>query len=762
MSDLADLLEIEKSFLSRRILAELKKREFEKHILSLQNFVESIIEVFNLGLMNFEKRGNRKKNVEKSISEAIKKAGEFNFSRELLLVVLEKYFFSVKLIIENSEFSENIKKQMTSKSREYFESMEISLSIEILNETGNSIKNEFAEESQNLPEASYDQIKSILEFLPDATFAIDMNKKVIAWNKRMEELTKIKKEEIIGKNEYEYAIPFYGEPCCTLIDFLNDTKCELEKERYTNFRRVGTTLYAETFAPNLYGGKGAYLWLNASVLYDGQKNRVGSIESIRDISHLKQAEEALKKSENRFRFLAENASDIIYLFKFFPERTLEYLSPSFDKITGYSSKDYGKDPSIVTKLIYPEHEDEIMKIADKYTDFFIPLTYKIYKKDGTVVWLEHLNHPVYENDKFVGIMGIARDITLRKQMEEKIRHMGFHDTLTGLYNRRYFEEQLEHSSAGRKYPIGLIIFDVNGLKFVNDSFGHPTGDKMLIAASDVLNNSFRKEDIIARIGGDEFAVLLTGCTKAIIEETLKRIETNLEKLDTANIKLPLSLSYGYALKMDKKMTASDFFREADDMMYKKKIHEQKSTRNSIINFLSDLIEKRKEANAVETEKAIKLTEAIADQLSFTPEHKDLLVLLARFHDVGYVTIENSLLTKPGTLSTEEIEEIRKHTETGYRISAVTSELNKISDWILKHHEWWNGKGYPAGLKETEIPLEARIIAVIAAFMSMTTDKPYRKAMRCEKAISEILSKVGTQFDPELVKKLIPILKEFCN
>lgn len=733
---------------------ELNEKRVKKYIPSHQSFTEDFIGIFNRGLTSYESNKEIKV-INQTVSKSYQKAKKYNLPPILLIFILEKYIVIIEKIINNLELPGTQKEALSNVSREFHEMLETKIILKISEKSG------AAKKGIKILESSYDQIKSILEFLPDATFAIDMQRTVIAWNKRMEEITGITKEEIIGKNGYEYAIPFYGERCCTLIDFLNDSGCELEKGRYNNFRRVGGTIYAETFAPNLNKGKGAHLWLNASILYDGQKNRVGSIESIREISHIKKAQEDLERSERRFRFLAENASDIIYLYRISPEKKLEYLSPSFEKIIGYSTTNYQDDPSFAAKLIYPEHEERIIKMADESADFSAPLTYRIIKKDGNQVWLEHLHHPIFEKGKFVGVMGIARNITLRREMEERIKYMGFHDTLTGLYNRRFFEEQLEHFSAGRKYPIGLIIFDVNGLKIVNDSFGHSVGDQMLVAAANALNNSFRKEDIIARIGGDEFAVLLTGCDNSIIEETLKRVDENLKKIDISNIRLPLSISYGFALKMDKKMSASSFFKEADDMMYKKKILEKKSSRDIIINSLANMVEKKKSVNILNSRKNLVLVKSIAKELGFSTKQEEALLLLAKFHDVGYVAIDSSLLSKCGTLSREEIKEIRRHTETGYRISAVTNELNEISDWILKHHEWWNGNGYPSGLKGKEIPLEARIISIIAAFISMTTDKPYRKAFDCDKALQEIEDKSGIQFDPELVQKLLPILKNFC-
>jgi HD-GYP domain-containing protein (c-di-GMP phosphodiesterase class II) len=136
-----------------------------------------------------------------------------------------------------------------------------------------------------------------------------------------------------------------------------------------------------------------------------------------------------------------------------------------------------------------------------------------------------------------------------------------------------------------------------------------------------------------------------------------------------------------------------------------------------------------------------------------------LRLLAQFHDIGKVGVPDSILFKKGSLSKAEYSIMQRHCEIGHRIALSAPELVLIADWILKHHEWWNGEGYPLGLKGDEIPLECRILALADAYDAMTSDRPYRKAMSHEEAVSEIKRHAGTQFDPNLVPRFLEILDE---
>jgi len=133
-----------------------------------------------------------------------------------------------------------------------------------------------------------------------------------------------------------------------------------------------------------------------------------------------------------------------------------------------------------------------------------------------------------------------------------------------------------------------------------------------------------------------------------------------------------------------------------------------------------------------------------------------LRLLAQFHDIGKVGIPDRILFKPGRLTFEEFKEMQRHSEIGHRIAQSAPDLLPIADHILRHHEWWNGQGYPLGLKENDIPLECRILAIADAYDAMTSNRPYRKAMSQEQAFNELMANSGLQFDPKLVPIFVKV------
>lgn len=154
-----------------------------------------------------------------------------------------------------------------------------------------------------------------------------------------------------------------------------------------------------------------------------------------------------------------------------------------------------------------------------------------------------------------------------------------------------------------------------------------------------------------------------------------------------------------------------------------------------------------------------LASKLAESIGMSDNEIKDMSLLGQFHDIGKVGISDAILFKPGKLNEEEALEMRRHTEIGYRIALSSPDLMHISDWIFKHHEWWNGEGYPFGLKGEDIPIQCRIVAIVDAYDAMTNDRPYRKALEKKTAVAELKRCAGIQFDPILVDKFIDILNK---
>lgn len=355
------------------------------------------------------------------------------------------------------------------------------------------------------------------------------------------------------------------------------------------------------------------------------------------------------------------------------------------------------------------------------------------------------------------IFAFISDITERKRMEEKLRFLSWHDHLTGLYNRAYFEQEM-YSLNSSLYPVGIVVCDVDGLKLVNDTLGHKKGDELLLAAADSIKKTFNSGELVARIGGDEFAVLITNTNPEAVKQLNDKIHSTIAMYNTLHPDMHLSISAGYAVTDNPDNNIDEIFKEADNNMYREKLNHGQSARSTIVQTLMKALEARDFITEGHTERLQKIVLGMAAYLGW-PNHKATeLRLLAQFHDIGKVGIPDRILFKTGPLNEEERKEMERHSEIGYRIAQAVPDLVLIADWILKHHEWWNGEGYPLGLSGNDIPFECRILAICDAYDAMTSDRPYRKAMSYEAAMNELQNCAGRQFDPDLVKCFIDYME----
>lgn len=401
---------------------------------------------------------------------------------------------------------------------------------------------------------------------------------------------------------------------------------------------------------------------------------------------------------------------------------------------------------------------EIATIGARATHWLgVPLKTAAHKVFGVMTVLTYADNEKYtEKDQDV-LTFVSNQVAMaieRKQAEEETRYLGMHDILTGFFNRAYFEEELKRFQDGRYMPITILMCDIDGLKLVNDTFGHDAGDQLLIATSRLIRHAVRQGDVAARIGGDEFAIILPRADELIAQSICKRIRTQIERYNESNGGVPVSVSLGYAVKRDKGVTMQDLLKDADNRMYREKLHHSQSARSAIVQTVMKLLEERDFDTEEHAERLQDMTTTLARRLKLVEPRIGDIRLLAKFHDIGKIGIPDHILLKPGPLTEEERKEMRRHCEIGYRIAQSSGDLLPIADWILKHQEWYNGGGYPLGLSGADIPLECRILAVCDAYDAMTSDRPYRKAISHEAAISELKRCAGAQFDPQLVETFI--------
>jgi len=351
---------------------------------------------------------------------------------------------------------------------------------------------------------------------------------------------------------------------------------------------------------------------------------------------------------------------------------------------------------------------------------------------------------------------LKAEVAERKAAEEKMRYLSMHDTLTGLYNRTFFEEEMRRLEE-KFVNMGLIMCDVDGLKLINDSMGHDKGDSLLISTANLIKSCFSSSEVVARVGGDEFAILLPEASQQILEYNYEKLQEQALSLNKSSHEFPLSLSIGFAFRTDTNTSLNNLYIEADNNMYREKLYRSQSTRSAIVQTLMKALEARDFITEGHAERLQIMVADLGAAMGLPPKSIVDLRLLAQFHDIGKVGLRDRILFKQGSLSHDERLDMQRHSEIGHRIALASPDLMHIADWVLKHHEWWNGQGYPLGLSGEEIPLQCRILAIADAYDAMTSDRPYRKAMSHEEAIAELGRCAGMQFDPELVEKFTSVL-----
>ncbi|MCE5329432.1 diguanylate cyclase [bacterium] len=478
---------------------------------------------------------------------------------------------------------------------------------------------------------------------------------------------------------------------------------------------------------------------------DSNKTLTAKILELNDKQ--KKSEELFKKNVNDYRALFENSLDGIY--KSTVDGKYIDANPALVRMLGYDSKEELLSKNIPNQIYFSKKYRPSPKNRNKIFET------QLKKKDGNLIWVEISSRVIYEKEKPACYEGIVRNITERKKSEEKIIYLSFHDILTGLYNRAYFEEEIKRLNTQRQLPLSFIIADINNLKVVNDAFGHLEGDKLIVKVAEMLKAFCRNEDAVSRWGGDEFTVLLPKTSKEDAEEIANRIKN--VTVSTSKQEIPLSISIGHATKEKMDQDFQNVIKEAEDNMYRHKLIERKSIYSSITSSLERTLYEKSLETRDHAERLKKLSQAIGKAIGLPDNIMDELSLLSALHDIGKIAISEEIITNGRKLTENEWAIIKKHPEIGYNICESNPQLVHIAEGVLGHHEWWDGKGYPQGLRGENIPVISRIISIADAYDVMIRGRTYKKAVTQKEAIKELKRCSGTQFDPKLVDIFINVV-----
>ena len=479
---------------------------------------------------------------------------------------------------------------------------------------------------------------------------------------------------------------------------------------------------------------------------------------ITDVGEIKEKEKEIEFQKN----ITRQIMDILPGMIFCKDRNGKYI---------YANKEY-RDfyqkqgiESIIGKNDYEINVDEkqvkeFLEQDKRITSLKENVRREVVLDDGDKeVVKEVVKMPLLDiNGNVKGIIGRALDISENKRAQSRLEYLSYTDILTGTKNRTFFEESEGEFNKKENFPLGVIMGDVNGLKLVNDTLGHNEGDKLLKAVAKVLKEVCGERGRVFRFGGDEFIITIKNTSLKYCEELVYKIYERCKEhnSDLFNI----SIALGAAMKYNNNKDIYQVVKEAEDKVYRKKLLQNRSIKSSVLNSLKIGLGLRSVETEQHTERVMVNVIQVGEKLGLERSVIDELTIAAELHDIGKIGVSERILLKPGPLTEEEYEIMKTHSEKGYRIVMASSELKNIAESVLYHHERWDGKGYPIGLKGEEIPLLARIINVCDSYDVMTNTRVYnKKAKSKEEAIKELRRCSGTQFDPKIVDIFINILLE---
>lgn len=452
----------------------------------------------------------------------------------------------------------------------------------------------------------------------------------------------------------------------------------------------------------------------------------------------------LKKENTELQRFLSVTRDLFCVFTYSGQ--IVAVNASWKETLGYS------DSRLVGRNIF-----EIIAKEDLYaTKFAISESVKVGEMEKFINRLISSDGEVRYFEWRVKIFGnriyaAGRDITDLMKTQEKLEFYHTRDSLTGMYQRSFLVTSPEAVLLPYKLPLSAIFVDLNGLKLINDSYGHDQGDELLRGISERILSFKREGDLFVRYGGDEFVLLLPYTS----QHEASLLAGELQRKDTFKIsgRFPsewISISLGVATKTSMEDSIEELIVEADRLMYEDKLRNSRRHKNSIIEGIKSNPRLLKKWDLQHAENVANYAGTIAREMGLESSIQEMVKKAALVHDIGKITIPSAVLGKQSELSKKEVELIRRHPETGYQILRSVDAYAPVAMIVLSHHEWVNGKGYPEQLKKEEIPLPSHIIAVADAYDVMTRDRPDNIRRSKEEAIEELQKYSGTQFDPDVV------------
>jgi diguanylate cyclase (GGDEF)-like protein/putative nucleotidyltransferase with HDIG domain/PAS domain S-box-containing protein len=433
------------------------------------------------------------------------------------------------------------------------------------------------------------------------------------------------------------------------------------------------------------------------------------------------------------------------------ENIFIYSSENCVSICGYRAKDFIDNNNLFASVIVeedlPQWKKHIVDIREN--EKISRVVIRIRHKKGHIIFMEQYAVSFFKDGTYAGYRAQNKDVTDIIDKEKTIKYKSNHDQLTGLFNRGYYDYLIEETDKDENYPIALIMADVNGLKLVNDAFGHIMGDELLKKVTTILEYGGRESDMIARTGGDEFVMILPKTDSQQADEIIQIMRDKMKQVKMDYV--IVSVAFGAAVKEHPEQTMEHIYNLAEEHMYTNKLVLSKYMKIQTIRlaqknlFLRDSVERKHSINVRHVCREIGIA------LKLNTNDINTLGLCGLFHDIGKINVNPEVLQKTGELTSDDWNDIKRHPEIGYQILRSSNEYAQVAEVALNHHERIDGTGYPRGLKGVQIDLFSRILSVADAYVAMTSEQHYREAMAKEEAAEELIRHQNTQFDPKIVK-----------
>ena len=476
---------------------------------------------------------------------------------------------------------------------------------------------------------------------------------------------------------------------------------------------------------------------------------------------LQTANKLLQESTDKLQLILNSTAEAIYGIDL--QGNCTFSNNSCLKILGYPQQDdlIGKN---MHWLIHHKFEDgsafpvekcKILRSINKGKGFSAD-DEVFWKADGTCFYASYNAYPQLKNGEVVGAVITFSDISERKMSQKKIEYLNSHDSLTGLYNRRYFEKLLETHNAEKYLPSTMLFCDVNGLKLANDVFGHATGDQLLVTISKTLKEICKENDFVARVGGDEFVIFLPGTSPKEAQVIMKSIQEELSQKQVFAVKCDLAI--GKATRSSMQQSLESVMKNAEDEMYKQKTMNHKKTQTGMLKTIMTSLHAKSPREKQHSLKVSLLSQKIGQAMELADKEINLLKEAGYYHDIGKIILDESILNKSDELTPIERKTMQQHPVLGYRIMNLFDDKLDLAEAIYSHHEKWDGSGYPKGLKGKEIPFASRILSIAEYYESLKT---YKKLN--DKEAGLVIKKFsGTKFDPQIIEVLLRITSPNSN